>query len=191
MLKKTKNKYLTKIIIFFLIGIESIFLIHKAHARDLIFTENQCTKEITELSNQLVAEISDYGNRVIQTSRRRERNAAMMPIYIVTAGQPEFEDLPLSYRSYGSNQASEIKQVFFTTLERHYLSNSRLEEAQNYHWLLLTSTDTGGWEMVMLLTRFGEVAQSEVVSPPVDTTSGIVGEAVRRWLRDCRYGALK
>lgn len=187
-----KNRYLIKVIVFFFISIGGVFLWGKTEARDLIFsTDNQCVGEITELSSQLVADISDYGNRVIQTSRRRDRNFAMMPIYIVTAGQPEFEELPLSNRSYGSNKPSKIKQVFFTTLERHYLSDRRLEETQNYHWLLLTSTDRGGWEMVMLLTRFGEVTQSEVISPPVDTTSGVVGEAVRLWLKDCRYGTLK
>ncbi|AFZ48668.1 hypothetical protein Cyast_2726 [Cyanobacterium stanieri PCC 7202] len=186
-----KNRYLTKVIVFFLISIGSLFLWRKTEAQDLISTDNKCVGEITELSSKLVADIGDYGNRVIQTSRRRERNSAMMPIYIVTAGQPEFEELPLSNRSYGSNKPSEIKQVFFTTLERHYLSDRRLEETQNYHWLLLTPTDRGGWEMVMLLTRFGEVAQSEVISPPIDTTSGVMGEAVRRWLRDCRYGVLR
>ena len=77
-------------------------------------------------------------------------------------------------------------KFFFTTRERQYLSDTRLEETNNYHWLLLTSTDRG-WDMVMLLTRFGEVGDNGLVSPIVDTTSGVVGEAVRLWLRDCQY----
>lgn len=181
-----KNSYLIVNIISLHLYLMGAFLATKSYARNITYPENKCTGEITELSTKLVNEISDYGNRVIQKSRRGGANSLTMPIYIITAGKPEFEPLPLSNRSFGSSKPSKIEQVFFTTRERHYLSDTRLEETNNYHWLLLTPTDRG-WQMVMLLTRFGEVMPSEVVSPPIDTTSGVVGEAVRLWLRDCRF----
>ncbi|MGY6530999.1 MAG: hypothetical protein ACXITR_13830 [Cyanobacterium sp.] len=186
MFNSDKKPYFIVNILFLYVYLIGILLAPKSYARNVISSENICSGDITEVSTKLVNEISDYGNRVIQKSRRGGANSSTMPIYIITAGKPEFEPLPLSNNNFGSDKPSEIEQVFFTTLERHYLSNTRLEETNNYHWLLLTPTDRG-WQMVMLLTRFGEVAQSEVVSPPVDTTSGVLGEAVRLWLRDCRY----
>ncbi|MBE9221367.1 hypothetical protein IQ215_01530 [Cyanobacterium stanieri LEGE 03274] len=173
-------------IIFSLILIITTLFSQKSYGENTKKSNNQCNQEITELADKLVNDISDYGNRVIQKSRRGAANSPIMPIYIITAGQWEMEKLPLSQRSYGANNSSHIEQIFFTTRERQYLSDTRLEETNNYHWLLLTPTNRG-WDMVMLLTRFGEVGDNGLVSPVVDTTSGVVGEAVRLWLRDCRF----
>ncbi len=147
---------------------------------------NQCNYSLTELSNLLVKDISDYGNRVIQKSKRRGENFESLPIYIITANQPEFEKLPLEQRQYKSEKVSEIEQVFFTTMERHYLNKITIQETENYHWLLLTPT-SDGWQMVMLLSRLGVENKTRPSSPPLDTTNGIIGEAVRVWLRDCNF----
>ncbi|AUC59805.1 hypothetical protein AA637_01000 [Cyanobacterium sp. HL-69] len=176
---------MNKLILIFTLII-STFFGQESYGRNNISSENQCRADINHLGDKLVNEIGDYGNRIIQKTRRGGANSPIMPIYIVTVGQVEFEELPLSEKSYGANNSSHIEQIFFTTRERQYLSDTRLEETNNYHWLLLTSTDRG-WDMVMLLTRFGEVGDNGLVSPIVDTTSGVVGEAVRLWLRDCQY----
>jgi hypothetical protein len=56
---------------------------------------------------------------------------------------------------------------------------------QNYHWLFLTHTEQG-WQLVMVLSHLGS---SDFDSPPLpaqDTTNGVMGQAIRLWLKDCQ-----
>jgi len=165
----------------------SLLLPSHSFARNQSNNNNKCNYSLSELSQLLVKDISDYGNRVIQKSKRKGENYQSLPVYIITANQPELEELPLIQTQYRHPQKSEVKQIFFTTLERQYLSNNHLQQTENYHWLLLTPT-SHGWQMVMLLTRLGVEDKENPAYPPINSTSGVMGEAVRIWLRDCNSG---
>jgi len=78
--------------------------------------------------------------------------------------------------------------VFFTTLEQQFRGD-RVLTRQHYHWLFLTPTD-GGWAVVYLFTRFGEGNVDAEPMPPREVSSGVMGQAVRLWLRDCEAGAV-
>jgi len=145
----------------------------------------QCPREIPALADLLVKEISDYTNRVIQTYRFFPVNEDFLPVYVITAGKPELEPIIIQQTQYRQTKENHIEQIFFTTLERQYPSSNRAIQTQNSHWLLLTPTSQG-WQMVMLLTRFGTANDNSISSPPQDTTNGAIGQAVRLWLRDCQ-----
>jgi len=147
--------------------------------------QSQCPTEIPELADLLVQEISDYTNRVIQTFRIFPVNEDFLPVYVITAGKPELEPIIIQQTQYRQTKDNHIEQIFFTTLERQYPSSNRVIQTQNSHWLLLTPTPQG-WQMVMLLTRFGTANHNSVSSPPQDTTNGAIGQAVKLWLRDCQ-----
>lgn len=82
-----------------------------------------------------------------------------------------------------------LNKFFFTTLERQYSTNNRIIETQNFHWLILTQTPKD-WQVVTVLSKLGyphdSANQSFISSPPLDTTQGIIGQAVILWLRDCK-----
>lgn len=149
----------------------------------------KCDHSWESLTQSLTKDIADYGNRVIQSSRIFPNLKNFLPTYIVTTGIPDTESLPLnnfSQRDFPSSDNQEIKQLFLTTLERQYPSGNRIIETQNFHWLIFTLTPQG-WHLVKAMTRFG-YPQSEgdfSISPPRDTTNGIIGQAVNLWLRDC------
>ncbi len=146
---------------------------------------NQCPKELPELANLLVKDISDYANRVMQKSRPSLAKGDFFPVYVITASQPELKPIEIQQTQYREIKESQVEQIFFTTLERQYSNPSRVIETQNYHWLLLTPTSQG-WQIVMLLTRFGTSNNSVIYSPPQDSTNGVMGQAVKLWLRDCQ-----
>lgn len=145
--------------------------------------KKECPDDLQSLANALVINIPNYANRVIQKSRKLSRNIQSIPIYVITASQAEFEPLPLSQHQYQENKNEAVKQVFFTTLERQYLRKDYVIETQNYHWLLLTKTSQG-WQLVMIFSRFG-TSNNGIPSPKQDTSNGIMGQAIKLWLRDC------
>ena len=151
---------------------------------------DRCPNDLETLSDLLVKDLPSYANRVMQRSRRSLENAATMPIYVIAAGKPEFEPIALSTIQYQGSENKSPEQVFFTTLERQYVSKHRVIETQNFHWLLLTPT-ASGWRMVMIFSRFGSSNPEQTPSPPRDTSQGIIGQAVKLWLRDCRAGAVR
>lgn len=148
-----------------------------------------CNKDWKEMTQSLTRNIADYGNRIIQSSRIYPNLERILPTYIITASIPDTQPLPLNnFASEKINTSfqEETKQLFFTTLERQYSHDSRIIEAQNFHWLILTLTPQG-WQLVKAMTRFA-YPQSQgdfSISPPHDTTNGIIGQAVNLWLRDC------
>ncbi len=147
--------------------------------------KSQCPQDISQLADLLVNDISNYGNRILQTSRKSLTKPDILPTFIVTASQPDLQPLIIKQRQYQNQKSSEIEQIFFTTLEREYTNNNQIIERQNYHWLLLTTTDKG-WTMVMLLTRFGSINDDYLPTPPRDSSNGVIGQAVKLWLRDCQ-----
>lgn len=156
------------------------------------------TAELEPLVNRLIVDLPSYANRVIQRSRSVGVTEGLS--YVIIAGIPEFEPLPLgpgrSPKTASSNtgepveQASdEPRQVFITTLERNY-DTGTLVELQHYHWLFLTKTSRG-WRLAMMFSRLGSYPAGKPPLPPRDSSTGVIAQAVNTWLRDCRAGAIR
>lgn len=139
----------------------------------------------------MLKDLPSYANRVMQRSRRLSRTTGSMS-YVLVAGQPEFEPLTLGPGEYTPpTTATDLeppKQVFFTTLERQY-RDRKASYLQLYHWLFLTQT-TEGWRVAMMFSRIGSSSERPP-TPPLESSKGVVGQAVKVWLRDCRAGAIR
>lgn len=141
---------------------------------------SQCPKDVETLAELMLDDIPDYTNRARQRAIRTSNSSFS---YVIVAGEPEFEPLPLNVIE--NIQTDEfVKQLFFTTLERRY-TGEQVFEVQNYHWLFLTQTDSG-WRMVTIFSRFGSSKPNVPPTPPKETSNGTIGQAIRFWLRDCR-----
>lgn len=150
-----------------------------------------CPADVETLTALLIRDVPSYANRVIQRSRRLSRRDTNL-FYVVLAGRPEFEPLPLSPLSDPSltpTDKAQPQQVFFTTLERQY-SGGKAVESQLYHWLFLTKT-SGGWRLALMFSQFGSSVRGRPPTPPQESSNGIVGQAVTNWLRDCRAGVIR
>ena len=146
-----------------------------------------CPQELETLVAGLVRDLPGYANRV---ALRTLGNVAVedWPFgSVLTVGAPELEPIDLSDRTFREVAGMETAaaQVFFTTLERQYV-NQQSVLLQHYHWLFLAPSDQG-WLMVFMFSSVGPYpAVGRAPSPPQDSTDGIIGQAVRLWLRDCR-----
>ena len=149
---------------------------------------SNCPADLETLTSLLLKDLPSYANRVIQRTRRRNRSVDLFS-YVIVAGKPEFEPLSLGPGQYTSvvpaAESQPPQQVFFTTLERQY-SNGKVIERENYHWLFLTQTPSG-WRLAMVFTRLGSTSKEHPPLPPRETSNGVIGQAVRLWLRDYRY----
>lgn len=144
--------------------------------------ETLCSQtSLEKLTTQLLRDLPGYANRASQRARRRNRSSDIYS-YMLVAGKPEFAPLPLNIDE--RQNTTVVEQVFFTTLERQYISGKAVE-SQQFHRLLLTKSLTG-WRLVMMFTQEGNYPQQQVVSPPRDSSNGVVAQAVKTWLRDCR-----
>jgi hypothetical protein len=145
-------------------------------------------KSLELLTNQLLQDLPSYANRVSQRARSGNRSNDTYS-YVLVAGKPDFQPLPINsggYQSIGhKSTATEVKQVFFTTLERQYVAGQILQ-SQQFHRLLLTKTNRG-WRLVMMFTQIAADPQAKVVSPPRDSSNGVIAQAVKTWLRDCQW----
>ncbi|MDJ0678494.1 MAG: hypothetical protein QNJ18_01365 [Xenococcaceae cyanobacterium MO_167.B52] len=155
---------------------------------ELQFRDNFCFLEVPELTNKLLRDLPNYANRVVQRTQTRHRNAGIKT-YIIDAGKPEFEPLPLPKIEYSSNSSDSVNQIFFTILERQYFNNRKLER-ESYYWLFLIPT-TQGWKMMMLFSRFGDNLPNNPPTPPQESSNGIIGQAINLWLNDCRAGTIR
>ncbi|HEY9706153.1 MAG TPA: hypothetical protein V6C58_27200 [Allocoleopsis sp.] len=150
---------------------------------------NTCPNDLETLTQLLVRDLPNYANRVNQSARNLEKKSDRMTYFIV-AGKPDFQPIPLRMTKYHPEVSEkDIYQVFITTLERTY-NNKKMIQLQQYHWILLTKNNRG-WYLVMLFSSIGSYPSKNPPSPPRDNTSGIVGESVNIWLRDCREGFIK
>lgn len=147
---------------------------------------------IDNLTTYLLRDLPSYTNRVTQRARRRSRGAEVYS-YMLLAGRPEFTPLPLNPGIYTANasQSSElgVDQVFFTTLNRQYIRGQAVE-LQEFHWLLLTKTQSS-WRLVMMFTQTGSSPKQQPPSPPRDSSKGTVAQAINIWLRDCQAGTVR
>ncbi len=151
-----------------------------------------CSEQsLEQLTPQLLQDLPGYANRATQRARRRSRSVDIYS-YVLVAGKPEFQPLPINSGHNLDGQTStntEVGQVFFTTLERQYITG-KIVESQQFHWLLLTKSNSG-WRLVMMFTQIGGYSTSEVVSPPRDSSNGVIAQAVKTWLRDCQAGSVR
>lgn len=144
--------------------------------------ETFCPTDLEILTNQLLIDLPNYANRVIQRSRRLDREIDLYSTVIV-AGKPEFEPLELFNFEYTPFSTEQPEQVFFTTLERSY-EKYPIVETQTYHWLFLTRT-IQGWQMVMMYSQTGSNSTNSPISPPWESSNSAIGQGVDIWLRDC------
>ncbi|WP_287250711.1 pentapeptide repeat-containing protein [Moorena sp. SIO4E2] len=151
-----------------------------------------CSVEVETLTSLLLKDLPSYANRVIQRARRSDSTVDNFS-YVIVAGKPEFEPLPLkSFQSTtvpNPTDSEALQQIFLTTLERKYFKDKAVE-FQNYHWLFLTKS-SDGWRLVMIFSRIGSVSEGKLPTPPRESTNGVIGQAVKTWLRDCRAGTIR
>ena len=177
--------------------VESPKIFEQVRGDQLVKSEGKtsyCSLELEPLTDILFQDLPNYGNRVIQRTQNMNREAGIST-YIVTAGRGQFEALALPQIQYNSATKELAQQVFFTTLERQYItSNSATQspktlkrEREIYHWLFLTPTEHG-WYMAAMYSKFGSSQENSLTTPPQESTNGIVGQAIQLWLKDCRAG---
>lgn len=150
-----------------------------------------CPAEVEPLIALMLRDLPGYANRVIVRSRPRSTVSSPLDS-IITAGRPEFAPLPLAGvgSTIPSPQAdADLRQVFITTLERQNVAGSAID-LQQFHWLFLTPTKSG-WRLALMFTRTGTLPIGQPITPPRESSQGIVGQAVRTWLRDCNAGAVR
>lgn len=142
------------------------------------------SENLPKLIDELMLDLPNYANRVTQRSRRLKRKVDVFS-YVLVAGKPDLSPLPLN-PGINNNQeydSADVKQVFFTTLERQYI-NKKTVELQEFHRLFLTKTNTG-WEMVMMFTQTGTYPVKPPIAPARDSSNSAIAQGVKLWLRDC------
>jgi hypothetical protein len=149
---------------------------------------NTCPAQLDSLTNLLVRDLPSYGNRIIQQRRTRTDKVYSS---ILTASAPELQPLAIVSREYPPRfpQAAP-SQVFITTLENQY-TGTKSAQLQQFHWLFLAKTQQG-WRLVNIYSRTGGFpAANKLISPPIESSKTIVGEAIRIWLNDCYVGKVR
>ena len=146
-----------------------------------------CPRDFETLTNLLVRDIPSYTNRILQSSVA-DIPDSYRPAYVVAASLPERTPLDITDQVYTTDTDSypQLQQLFFTTLERQY-SDLEVTEINHFHWLFLVP-DGESWQMVFMFSAIA--AEGEVQLPTRDSSQGSVGQAVQRWLVDCRAGAV-
>lgn len=150
-----------------------------------------CPAHVETLVTEMVRDLPSYANRVSQSSRPLGSRPDLST-YVIVAGRPEFAPLTLGPGEYlpstpGVTQ-KEPQQVFITTLERQYTAGKAIE-LQQYHWLFLTQTSSG-WQLSMMFSRTGPYQVGQPLTPPQDSSNGVIAQAIRTWLRDCQTGSV-
>ena len=148
---------------------------------------NTCPVKLDSLANLLVRDLPSYANRLIQQRRKRTDK-----IYssLVTASVPELQPIAIVSREYPPNfPQTAPTQVFITTLENQYTGN-RSAQLQQFHWLFLAPTRQG-WRLANVYTRTGGFPLTNLITPPIESSRTIVGEAISIWLNDCYVGKIR
>ena len=148
-----------------------------------------CPADLQALVGLMMPDLPSYANRVSTRSR-----LANSPIgtYVLIAGRPDFRPLTLGPGEWQptTEEADEVQQVFLTTLERQYTAGKPFR-LQQYHWLFFTRRDRV-WYLSMMFSRTRiESERNRPPTPPRDSSDGVLAQAIRLWLRDCYYGALR
>lgn len=149
-----------------------------------------CPTDPETLTPLLLRDVPSYANRVNQRTYPSVVESKRAG-YILLASEAEFDPLTLgpgAYTTAEEQPVEDVVQIFFTTLERQYVSDGFVN-LQYHHWLFLTQVDQD-WRVVTLVSQLTTVPEGQLLSPPEDTGQGIIAQAIRLWLRDCRYRAI-
>jgi hypothetical protein len=151
-------------------------------------TPQTCPVKVDSLTNLLVRDLPSYTNRLIQQRRTR---ADKLYSSIVTVSMPELQPIETTSHEYPARfPQSTPTQVFIGTLERQYtgLQSSQL---QQFYWLFLAQTRMG-WRLANIYSRTGGFPTAKTaISPPIESSKTVVGEAIRIWLNDCYLGKVR
>ncbi len=150
-----------------------------------------CPTDLPSLTTALLRDLPAYANRLASRSLGSLVREAGPAGTVLIASNPDFEPLDLTQPSLSSglDQDPQIHQVFFTTLERQYLTG-QVVALQQYHWLFLVDGPEG-WHLALLYSSLGPYpGGNRPASPPQESSDGLIGQAIRLWLRDCRAGAV-
>jgi hypothetical protein len=151
----------------------------------------QCPADLPTLIPLLLRDLPSYANRVSQRAYTDFRTQDL-PGYVILADRPEYQPLPLNPDSLESQIAAsnedQPSQIFFTTLERQYVSGKPVS-LQHYHRLFLVETEEG-WQLSLMFSTIGNYPADQPPTPPQDTSQGVIAQAIRLWLRDCRAGSV-
>ncbi|WP_373545329.1 hypothetical protein [Chamaesiphon sp.] len=149
---------------------------------------NTCPEQPDRLANLLVRDLPSYGNRIMQQRRKRTDKLYSS---IEIASVPELQPIEILSREYTPQfPQSAPTQVFVSTLERQY-TGLRSAQLQQFHWLFIAKTRLG-WRLVNIYTRTGGFPlANNLITPPIESSNTIVGEAIRIWLNDCYLGRIR
>jgi hypothetical protein len=145
-----------------------------------------CPTNVADLTPLLLRDIPSYANRMIVRGRQTVELRDLPSVIVAGRAEPE----PLTVESDLAPNDPKLEQLFFTTLGRQRVAD-RLVESQQFHWLFLTQTSTG-WQLTMSYTRTGSYPKADqAITPPRESSQGVIGQAVTRWLRDCNAGSIR
>ncbi len=154
-------------------------------------------QDLSQLTNKLLRDLPAYFNRATQRARRLDRSVQVYS-YMLVAGKPDFEPLPLKRwtdeatdeaTDKSANGAKGVEQIFFTTLERQYVKGKAVQ-LQQFHWLFLTKAKSG-WRVAMMYSQTGGYPKQKPPTPPRESSDSAVAQGVKTWLRDCRAGNIR
>jgi len=147
-----------------------------------------CPEDVDLLIQGLLRDLPGYANRVARRTLGTFPDDTPFST-VLLAGRAELEPLPLEPLAFEEPPTDATQQVFFTTLERRYTETAAIALEQ-YHWLFLVPA-ADGWRLTLMFSR--TAPDENVVRPPTpprESSDGIMGQAIRLWLRDCRAGAI-
>lgn len=183
------------------LGVSSQLAIAEASVDDPADTEQEvipflrppatCPEDLATLTVGLIRDLPRYANLVARRSLGVTEDGVGFSTVLI-AGKAELEPLeisPLTFSDELTATAADVQQLFFTTLERRYTDTEAINLEQ-YHWLFLTEGEDG-WRLTLMFSRTApDEGSSRPPTPPRENSDGIIGQAVRLWLRDCRAGAI-
>jgi hypothetical protein len=150
-----------------------------------------CPTDLSSLTVGLLRDLPSYANRVAIRQMDLARLATVPSSTVLVTSPPDL--IPIDLVTQESGVDPTLQQVFFTTLEQQHWPD-RTASLQHHHWLFLAPT-AEGWHLALLYSSLGPYPTGGIVpgrppTPPQESSDGIIGQAIRLWLRDCRAGAV-
>ena len=150
-----------------------------------------CPTDLEVLAPQLLADLPSYANRAASRTATLDQILTDPRTTLLVTSPADLTPIDLADLGPGGGGSgnSGLQQMFFTTLERQFWPD-RVVSLQHHHWLFLAQSPEG-WYLALLYSSVDTLDSSDrAPTPPQETSDGIVGQAVRLWLRDCQAGAV-